>query len=163
MWFFEIHYLAPNLCNTRIWDYLGKVPACCLILWWELRFVRVFIVMISVTWQWQNWLHSDSFKALNEELCLLTDALNKCEEGRQKGEFMIRYLRYMFSGNFLKEIFLVKWKTGISFEVNHPLLARNHTAFTGGRASVVHGREGQSGELPEWKEGRGVRSCHALC
>ena len=144
MWFFEIYYLALNHCNTRIWDYFGKVPAC-LILCSELRFVRVLMVMISITRQWQNWLHSASCKVLNEEPCLLTDALNKCEERRQEGEFMIRYLRYVFSGSFFKEIFLVKWKTGISFEVNNPLLARNHTAFMEEGAFVVHTREGQRG------------------
>lgn len=37
------------------------------------------------------------------------------------------------SGSFFKETFLVKSSgisSGISFEVNNPLLARNHMAFT---------------------------------
>lgn len=67
----------------------------------------------------------------------------------KKGNLLIRYLRYMFSGSLFKEIFLVKWKSGIFFEVNNLLLARNNMAFMEQGDFVVYTREGQKGQWSE--------------
>lgn len=57
------------------------------------------------------------------------DALKKSEEGLQKREFFHKVPKICIFMKFLQGgFFLVKWKTGISFAVNNPLLAKNHTA-----------------------------------
>lgn len=57
--------------------------------------------------------------------------LKKCEEGLQKKkEFFHKVSKICIFMKFLQGDFfsLVKWKTGISFEANNPLLAKNHMA-----------------------------------
>lgn len=99
--------------------------------------------MMLVTCRWQHCLHSAPFKEPNEELCLLIDALKKCEEGLQKRDFFHKVSkRYIFRKFRQGDFFLVKWKTGISFEANNPLLAKNHMAFLEEGTFVIYSSKG---------------------
>lgn len=66
---------------------------------------------------------------------------------------LIRYLKCMFSGSFFKEIFLVKQKSRIFYDVNNSLLAGNQMTFMEEGAFVTEKGRKNSGQNEEKNEG----------
>lgn len=65
---------------------------------------------------------------------------------------LIRYLKCMFSGSFFKEIFLVKQKSRIFYDVNNSLLAGNQMTFMEEGAFVTEKGRKNSGQNEEKNE-----------